>query len=303
MMVGLIAYLRCVVNMGGESAESRTVLRYAAFAHTPEGGNPAGVVLHANALSDSEMQAIAAEVGYAETAFVAERDLGGNPRHVRIRYFSPIAEVPFCGHATVATAVALAEREGAGTFECETTVGRVVIETSNDPVGIIAAFTSVEPEVVPLKSVVEEKLLMLLGLTRADLDERYPLLLAYAGNWHPIVVLRDRAKFDGFTFDPNATRALMDAQGWRGTVSVLHATTSLQFEARNLFPVGTLTEDPATRSAAASFGGYLRTIGLVVASCRVEIYQGAHVGRPSLLTVEIPRTGGIIVSGTATRIS
>lgn len=45
------------------------------------------------------------------------------------------------------------------------------------------------------------------------------------------------------------------------------------------------------------------TIGLVVASCRVEIYQGAHVGRPSLLTGEIPRTGGIIVSGTATRIS
>ena len=56
------------------------------------------------------MLAIAAELGYSETAFVTAREDGGYD----VRYFSPQAEVPFCGHATIATAVALAERDGPG---------------------------------------------------------------------------------------------------------------------------------------------------------------------------------------------
>ena len=81
------------------------ILRYVAFSDRPDGGNPAGVVLDATGLSDERMLEIAAEVGYSETAFLSGDD---------IRYFSPLAEVPFCGHATIATAVALAERDGPG---------------------------------------------------------------------------------------------------------------------------------------------------------------------------------------------
>ncbi|WP_316255807.1 PhzF family phenazine biosynthesis protein [Arthrobacter sp. A2-55] len=64
-----------------------------------------------------------------------------------------------------------------------------------------------------------------------------------------------------------------------------------------------MTEDPATGSAAASLGGYLRAIESVTAPCEVEVRQGSPIGRPSLLKVEIPPTGGIVVSGTATKIS
>ncbi|MDJ0323238.1 PhzF family phenazine biosynthesis protein [Cryobacterium sp. PH31-AA6] len=283
--------------------EPPAVLRYAAFAATPEGGNPAGIVLSAGELDGSAMQGIAAEVGYAETAFVTERDVTGDPRRLRIRFFSPVAEVPFCGHATIATAIALAEREGVGTFVFDTPVGPVVIETTAGAAGIVAAFTSVEPELAPLEPEIENELLSLLGLMRSDLDARYPLRSAFAGNWHPIVVVRDRARFDGFTFDPASMRTLMDAQGWQGTVSVLHATTPTDFAARNLFPVGTLTEDPATGSAAASLGGYLRATGSIAAPATVVVHQGEHVGRPSLLTVEIPRSGGIVVSGSAVTIA
>jgi len=81
-----------------------TVLRYAAFTSDPAGGNPAGVVLDARGLDDQAMQAIAAEVGYSETAFVVDGS---------VRYFSPKAEVPFCGHATIASAVARADRGSA----------------------------------------------------------------------------------------------------------------------------------------------------------------------------------------------
>ena len=64
-----------------------------------------------------------------------------------------------------------------------------------------------------------------------------------------------------------------------------------------------MNEDPATGSAAASVGGYLRALALVDPPAQVIIHQGRHVGRPSLLTVDIPPTGGIVVSGTATVVT
>ena len=82
------------------------ILRYAAFSSDPAGGNPAGVVLDAGDLDDAAMQRIAADVGFSETAFLTPT----GPTTARVRYFAPIAEVPFCGHATIASAVARAER-------------------------------------------------------------------------------------------------------------------------------------------------------------------------------------------------
>ncbi len=283
------------------------ILRYAAFAASASGGNPAGIVVDATGLDDSTMQRLAVEVGYAETAFVVESNVGGDPHRSRVRYFSPQAEVPFCGHATVATAVVMAERSGPGQYTFDTAVGEVVIDTAQTEDGILAAFTSVEPEVRELEAATLHTLLELLGLTDADLDARYPVRVAYAGNWHPILVLREPETFDRFRFDPPAMRALMDAEGWKGTVTVLHALSPAEFEARNLFPVGTITEDPATGSAAASLGGYLRDLGLVefgqsAAPTRVIVHQGRHVDRPSLLTIDIPPVGGIVVSGTAVPI-
>ena len=97
------------------------VLRYAAFSADPAGGNPAGVVLDSVGASDAEMQAVAAEVGYSETAFLGLSD----GARVAVRYFSPLAEVPFCGHATIASAVAYAERNGPGTLLYDTPAGEV----------------------------------------------------------------------------------------------------------------------------------------------------------------------------------
>ena len=94
----------------------------------------------------------------------------------------------------------------------------------------------------------------------------------------------------------------MDAEGWTGTVTTLFAESATRFDSRNLFPVGTLAEDPATGSAAASVGGYLRALGRIETPARVTITQGWHVGRPSLLTVDIPEAGGITVTGTARRM-
>ncbi|WP_371740987.1 PhzF family phenazine biosynthesis protein [Frigoribacterium sp. CFBP 13729] len=308
------------------TASSTDVLRLTAFADGPGGGNPAGVVLDASVLDDVRMQQIAAEVGYAETAFVVDRAVGGDDRVVRARYFSPIAEVPFCGHATIATALALADERGTGAFRFETAVGPVVIETTQEAVAgggseLRASFTSVEPRTRPLADAVADELLDLLALDRDDLDPAWSLAEAFAGNWHPVVAVRSLAVFDSFGFDPGAVRELMDRQGWSGTVTVVctegvdldlaiaaavatrGADAELPaIEARNLFPVGDITEDPATGSAAAALGAYLRAGGLLAPPSRFTVRQGRHVGRPSLLVVDVPTTGGITVGGTAALI-
>jgi PhzF family phenazine biosynthesis protein len=281
-----------------------TVLRYAAFTDDPDGGNPAGVVLDARGLDDDAMQRIAREVDFAETAFVT-----GEAEGVRtLRFFSPIAEVPFCGHATVATAIAIAEREGPGTVRFMTPVGEIDIDTTVNGEGLRAAFTSVEPESSHFPEFVLEVLLELIDVDRTELDERYPPRIVSAGNTHPLIAIDRFEVFDEFHFDPGAMRAFIDAQRWPTTVIVLHRLPDgpegmMRFEARNPFPVGRITEDPATGAAAAAVGGYLRALGAVAPPERVMILQGRHVGRPSEITVDIPERGGIIVSGRAVPIT
>jgi len=269
------------------------VLRYAAFTDDPAGGNPAGIVLDAAGAEPEEMLAVAAEVGYAETSFVTGSD---GDRRFTLRYFSPHAEVPFCGHATVATAVVLGENLGAGELAFDTPVGivRLVAEAGR------ASFTSVDPVVTAIQDAALRDVLDLVGLSEQDLD--FPPRVANAGNPHPILVVREKTRFDGFTFDPARARAVLDAHAWPATITIAHRLGDLEFEARNLFPVGTITEDPATGSAAAAFGGYLRELGLVEPPAPITIHQGRHVGRPGLLEVQIPEHGGIVVTGSAVRI-
>lgn len=85
--------------------------RIAAFSDGASGGNPAGVVLCEALPGTADMQAFAAELGYSETVFAAPESGGW-----RTRYFSPAAEVAFCGHATIALGIALGAQHGLGIF-------------------------------------------------------------------------------------------------------------------------------------------------------------------------------------------
>jgi PhzF family phenazine biosynthesis protein len=275
------------------------ILRYTAFASEPGGGNPAGIVLDAGGLSDDEMLDIARRVAYPETAFV----VGETPTGPRLRYFSPAAEVPFCGHATIATAVVLAERDGLGPRVFTTAAGEIALDATAGPDGAVQiAMTSVEPATRTIDPDLRDRLFALLGLTLDDIADGFPVVESFAGNWHPVIVLADAELFHQFRFAPGPLADLKREAGWAGTVTVLHRTAPLEYEARNLFPAGRITEDPATGSAAASTGAYLREVGAVRPGDRVVIRQGRHVGRPSILLVDVPATGGITVTGTATPV-
>ncbi|MEV8212959.1 PhzF family phenazine biosynthesis protein [Leifsonia sp. NPDC077715] len=268
------------------------ILRFRAFTRPgdPTSGNPAGVVLDAESLSDADMLGIAADLGFSETAFLSAIE----PDAARVRYFTPRAEIAFCGHATIASGVALA-REGAGsTVAFTTNAGVVPVAVSPER----ATLTAVETSVEPLGGVLLAELLDALRLETTDLDPMLPPAFIRGGNPHPLVPVA-AGVLGRLDHDADAVLRLQDRKGWDGTIPVVHRISADRFASRNPFPRGGIREDPATGSAAAGLGAYLRQHGLVTMPAEVTVEQGAETGRPSSILVSIPPEGRIRVTGSA----
>jgi PhzF family phenazine biosynthesis protein len=269
------------------------ILSYRAFTTeqpNPTSGNPAGVVIDAEDLTDAEMLLIAADLGFSETAFLTSI----TPESARVRYFTPRAEIAFCGHATIASGVALARRGAAPVVRLTTNAGEVPVEVASDRATLIAVDTTVEP----LDDDLVDELLNALGLGRSDLDPALSPALVRGGNPHPLVPVRDGvlARLD---HDAQAVLRLQDRQHWDGTIPVVHRIDETRFASRNPFPRGGIREDPATGSAAAGLGAYLRAGGHIALPAALTVEQGAEVGRPSFIRVEVPSQGRVRVTGLA----
>ena len=275
------------------------ILRYAAFTDNPAGGNPAGVVLDASGLDEATMRAIAAEVGYSETAFVTPQ---GNETFA-VRFFSPESEVPFCGHATIATAVAYAERHQVDELRFDTPAGRVDVRVTDSGDGPLATLTSVPPHVDDAADEDVAEALVALGWQAAELDPALPPRIAYAGARHLVLAAATRERLAELDYDFARLRALMTARDWV-SVALVFRRDQTTFDARNPFPTGGIIEDPATGAAAAAFGAYLRALRAIEPPARLTIHQGDDLGCPSLLLVDVPAGAGtgIQVSGRAVPI-
>ena len=262
------------------------VLRLAAFARDGAGGNPAGVVLDARAMTEAQMLATAARVGYSETVFVTDGPPHPDRRHYRVRYFSPLAEVPFCGHATVALGAALGGVLGAGDLELDTLAGPVSLQTGQQSAGLWwTRLASVPPRQREVSPSVLHRALACFGWTAEVLRPDLPPMLCYAGAWHLALSVADRAVLESMSYDFAALQQLCAEQEWT-TVSLMHQLGPAEFLARNPFPVGGVVEDPATGAAAAAYGGYLAALGVLRPPARLRILQGEQTGRPSELVVQ-----------------
>lgn len=264
------------------------VLRLSAFALNGGGGNPAGVVLDARGLSDEQMLRIAAEVGYSETVFVVDGPPVPDRRQYAVRYFSALAEVPFCGHATIALGAALGSALGAGDLLLETSVGPVSLSTGQGSGGQWwTRLTSVAARQEPVDPAVLQAALDCFGWSPQVLDPTLPPMLSYAGAWHLILGLAERRSLDTMTYDFDALQRLCLEQDWT-TVTLAYQVSPVEHLARNPFPAGGVVEDPATGAAAAAYGSYLGALGVLTPPARLRIQQGEQIGRPSELIVELP---------------
>jgi len=287
------------------NAPRTEVLRYTAFSSSPEGGNPAGVVLDATGMADTEMLAIAAELGYSESAFLTappEGLDGPEGRTFTIRYFSPKAEVSFCGHATVATALALAERIGPGELVLATRAGTVPVEVTEEGGTARATLTSVEPHIEAVSEADLAEALAALDWPATDLDPAFPPRIAFAGARHLVLAAATRARLADLAYDFARLEALMHRLDLT-TVQLVWRESATVFHVRDPFPVGGVVEDPATGAAAAAFGAYARELGLVPEDAVLTLHQGHDLGRPGELTVTL-RAGDprVRVSGAGARI-
>ncbi|HEX8232416.1 MAG TPA: PhzF family phenazine biosynthesis protein [Caulobacteraceae bacterium] len=262
--------------------------RIAAFSDGETGGNPAGVVLCEALPSPQAMQALAAEVGYSETAFAAPQGDGW-----RVRYFAPAMEVPFCGHATIALGAALAEKHGDGVFALHLNAAEITVEGWCEDGALMAALQSPPTRSAPAPAGLTAAALDLFGYAPADLDPRLPPAIIEAGARHLLLALRSRERLAAMAYDLEQGRALMTAAGLV-TISLVQAETPARFHARNPFAAGGVYEDPATGAAAAALAGYLRDLRWPHGG-EIEVLQGADMGVPCRLRAEITNEAGASV--------
>lgn len=273
------------------------IRRIAAFTRNGTGGNPAGVVLADTLPSPARMQEVAASVGYSETAFAAPEGDGW-----RVRYFALEAEVPFCGHATIALGAALARAQGPGRFRLEVSAGPIAMEAELRDGVAHARLWSPPTRHVPAPAALLDGALALFGYRAGDIDPDLAPVLAHAGADHLILPLRSRDLLARMRYDLDAGRRLMQAHGLV-TVALVWREGDRLFHARNAFASGGVVEDPATGAAAAALAGALRDAGRLTAG-DLTVLQGDDMGAPSTIGTHFTAVPGspVEVAGTTADI-
>lgn len=268
-----------------------------AFTLTPGQGNRAGVVLDASGLSEQQMQALAAFLEAPETVFVTR--LGGHL--VQVRYFTPTQEVEFCGHATVALGLMLAQAGlwAGENLELETLAGRIPLRLvceAGIPHQIWMRQKRHETRPLPLS--VRAELAEALGISDRFVHRGLPLAAASTGLWTAFVPLLDSIVLDGLEPDLPRIAELSQAYG----VSSVYAYVPMgvnRFAARDFAPLLGIPEDPVTGSAGGALLGLLAREGrLPLRSGRANgvIYQGHACGRPGEVEVEVEMQGDQVVA-------
>ncbi|SEW06144.1 PhzF family phenazine biosynthesis protein [Halobacterium jilantaiense] len=271
-----------------------------AFTDEPCAGNAAGVVPDADGLADDQMQAIAAELGASETAFVT----GSDDADRRVRYFTPTTEVDLCGHATIASHAHLFADGSieAGEHTLETNVGVLDIDVTDD--GVVW-MTQNAPEIREV-DLSYERVARVTGTEAAALrgaSDDIPLAVADTGLPFlvvPITYLSDLGDADP---DFDAVETLADEVGAAGvymfSFDALDRESTLH--GRAWVPGAGVDEDPVTGTASGAAGAYLDHFGAFDDDTPEEMVfeQGHFVDRPGTVRVRAADGGAPTVGGTA----
>lgn len=266
------------------------ILKIAAFSYKGEGGNPAGVAFCETMPAAEEMLEVAKQVGYSETAFLVKQDGGW-----RVRYFAPEREIPFCGHATIASGAVLGERFGEGSYKLYLNDSEISVSAEKSAGGNFTA-TLQSPETWSSEAPREyvDKVLAGFNLKKDQLDPEFPIRLAFAGVKHLVLAVKDRKTLADMNYQFDLVKELMLDEDLT-TVSILWLESDELFHSRNAFASGGVYEDPATGAAAAALAGYLRDINWQ-GKKTFMILQGEDMGMPSRLLVRYSSKTGESVS-------
>jgi trans-2,3-dihydro-3-hydroxyanthranilate isomerase len=255
------------------------------FAEQPYAGNPLAVVLETDALSESAMQAIAAETNYSETAFVAtEPDPDGA---FRVRLFTPAREIGFAGHPILGTGWVVRQHVLSGDKDfvwLRFAIGDVSVTFDGAGVSDVAWFRA--PPMSLGMTIPREEMAAALGLSPDDIDDGSPVQQVSAGTSAIIVPIGSQRALKQSRLDLQAFRPLAA----RGLPPLTYLYCREPHDganhlcARFFFEAHGVREDPATGNGAAFLGAYLLEHHVLPeAELDLRIEQGHEVWRPSLV--------------------
>jgi PhzF family phenazine biosynthesis protein len=271
-----------------------------AFTREPFTGNPTGVVLNADSLSETQMLAIARELNNAETAFMLAPD--GTDHTVRARFFTPRAEAGFVGHATVAAQYVLSRRSEAPRWQRQKSkAGIVDIEVrGNGAERRIAIRRS--PPTIGRELNDRERLAVLdaLALASESLDPRIPLRIVGAGAARLLIGVRGPEPLKQLKPDLARLTTLSAQIGAAGyfVFTLTPAAADHLTESRMFCPALGIAEDPVSGNAHGLLGAYLAQLRLLERGERVRFcgIQGASLHRPGRVEVELEFNGDALSS-------
>jgi trans-2,3-dihydro-3-hydroxyanthranilate isomerase len=271
-------------------------LVYDVFTETAFGGNQLAVIPDATALPEDDLQRIAREFNFSESTFVYPATDPSNTAKVRI--FTPTMEIPFAGHPTIGTALALRDLGHQGDMVLELGIGPIPCSFNGD----IASFTTRQPlERIATPDI--ELVAQCLSLPQASIrTDPHPPTQASLGLPFVIVALTDKAALAAATPAIDAMRKGA-AKHPAGTDFALYAYVQEGdvIHARMFAPLDNIPEDPATGSAAATLSALLTEIG--GADMNLTIHQGVDMGRPSkiIAATTMGAPVAVTISGQAVR--
>ncbi|MCU5323067.1 PhzF family phenazine biosynthesis isomerase [Bacillus cereus] len=234
------------------------VFHYEAFTNKPNMGNPAGIVLDADGLTEEEMQRIAEKIGFNETTFVLSSEVA----HIRMRFFTPGFEMDLCGHGTVGTIYALRERsllEEKASLTIETKAGILPIQIGvNENGETLIKMRQAAPQFKDFAGSKEE-LARSIGLEVNDLDVSLPIVYGSTGNWTVIVPIKnldacERMKPNNEMF-PSVLKEIPNASIHPICLETYDELAQMHGRHFSSAYAGTI-EDPVTGTASGVMGAY-----------------------------------------------
>lgn len=265
-------------------------------------GNPATVILGAEALDEATLQALARELGHGDSVFALPADA---PDHdLRARFFTPRGESAFIGHATLALHAALQRLDpasGERTRRQQQKSGIVAVTTAAAADGGTRYAIRLSP--APLGALLEDAALApvlgALGLDAADLDPRCPAQVAGSGSTRILIGLRSGTRLATLRPDSAALARLSDELGVAGffPFSLAPAVRDCTTEARMFCPAIGIAEDPVSGNAHGMLGVYLVAHGLLAAHDGRATFtgrQGHHMGRGGRVEIEMDIAHGAV---------
>lgn len=279
--------------------KSYRIYQVDAFTKEKFRGNPAGVVVNAEGLTEAQMLAIAKELNNSETAFVFPAE--GSDHDIRVRFFTPTMEVPLCGHATMATHYVRAlegkmencrvvQKTLAGLIPVDIVKGEDGDYSMTMTQGAISIGEPFAPEIV-------SEIAGAMGFSTEHIRKDCPVCIASTGYGKVMVAIDSNELLHSLDPDKAKLIAISKKIGCNGYyVFTINPGEEDLVHGRMFSPAGGIPEDPVTGNANGPLGAYLVHFGLLGENLgehvAFQIVQGEAIGRTGRMRVDVDIENG-----------